>query len=169
VIGHFGYRAVALQRLAFAKLLNSRLASAAHASFAYVPEELCAWVGLTMGCEHLLPRVLSDSATAGSELGRWVGVGGAVDRELHVQCLLLAIRSERVAMCRLLLGLQRSTDVTVTVRPRDITATVRWENECAEAQATSCLDVACRGAALPALQILRDMWAAACGEQRTHC
>jgi hypothetical protein len=163
VASYFGYRAVSMQRLAFCKLLNDRLASDTSDGRADMPEDVISAIGLALGSEKMLARILTEfGADRTSPLGRWLRSGGEYDRDTHAKCLMLAIRSEQVAVCQLLLWLQVSIGVTTAISPSvgsdaglgSAASMIKWE----AGAWTSCLDVARRGATLPAQQILRDMW-----------
>ena len=170
VASYFGYRAVSMQRLAFCKLLNDRLASGMPDGMADMPEDVISAVGRAVGSEKMLSRMLTEfGPDRTSSLGRWLGSGGEYDRDTHAKCLMLAMRSAQVAVCRLLLRLQLSIDVTAAIRPSvgsgadgdaglgSAASMVKWESD---EGGVSCLDVARRCAPLPAQQILRDMWEA---------
>ena len=120
---HFGCSRAPWQRLAWAKLMNERLGSRRLGLDCDVHE--C--VGFTIGCEqtqvqvqrlsdrHKHPELAALSLRASSELMSW-----------YQQALYVALRSEQVATCELLLR-QVPIPITATVPPQQLVQSIKFD------------------------------------------
>ena len=161
-INHFGYRVIALQRLALAKLLNVRLAADVPDGVVHIEPYLVRTVSDALGCESLFSRAREEFASNRSCFRRWLSCGGYHDRDLHAKCLVLAVRLEQLVLCKRLLRLQLSVDVCQSISPRlnagmgSVASALEWDRS--ELHGTSLLDITCRGPAPFAYQVLHYMW-----------
>jgi hypothetical protein len=146
---HFGAIRLSGQRLAFAKLMHSRLAGLLGPNS--LPYPLYESVCITAGCEQTQRRVQSDCRVSLSLASCGMGASEAATTR---QCMVAAIRAEQVRMCRLLL---RQSGVACMVEPFELNLPGAGQPG-NKPTVTTLLDLVARSPSASAIPMLADMW-----------